>query len=69
LHLIAHIGKLLPAAPPDDRGQGRNGNKSSKAALLDLPFGKPTLSNYRKVAKYRSYRVPARCLDTFVRLN
>ncbi len=48
-HLIAHIGKLLPAGKV---GAGR-GNKNSKAPL---PFSKRTLSAYRKVTKHQAAR-------------
>jgi hypothetical protein len=44
--LIAHIGELLPAGK---LGAGR-GNKNSKGGL---PFSKPTLSAYRKVATHK----------------
>lgn len=50
LKIKAKIGELLPAKPPANRGQGRNGKKSGNAALLDL--SKPALSAYRKLAAH-----------------
>lgn len=51
LKIKAKIGELMPASPPDKRGQGRSGKKSSKAALLDFP--RPTIAAYRRIAKHR----------------
>ena len=48
LKIKAKLGELMPAKPPNDRGQGRGGKESSKPGLPD--FSKPTISAYRKLA-------------------
>lgn len=47
----AKIGELMKAKPPKDRGQGRGGNKSSKAPLPD--FSKPTTATFRKLGNHK----------------
>jgi hypothetical protein len=48
LKIKAKLGELMPAKPPNDRGQGRGGNKSSTEDVLD--FHRNTTAAYRKIA-------------------
>ena len=48
LKIKAKIGELLPAKSPANRGQGRNGKKSTALGAVDL--GPHTISAYRKLA-------------------
>lgn len=48
LRLKAGMGATIPARPPDDRGQGRSGNKSIPSDGIDLD--KNTATAYRKLA-------------------
>lgn len=50
LKIKAKIGELMPAKSPGERGQGRGKKESSKEALPDLDFTKPTIAAYRKLA-------------------
>ena len=56
---MARLGELLPAKPPAERGQGRNGKKhnkeSSTAGVHDLALHRNTVSAYRKVAKFQKH--------------
>ena len=47
LKIKAKLGEMLPATPPSKKGRGR---KNGKAAL---PFSKPAISAYRKLAANR----------------
>lgn len=51
LKIKAKIGELCPARPPADRGQGRNGKKSTKPDLVD--FSAPIIAAYRKLAEHK----------------
>lgn len=45
LKIVAKLGELMPAKPPKEKGRGKKGKAG-------LPFSKPTISAYRKVAKH-----------------
>jgi ParB family chromosome partitioning protein len=47
LYIAARIGELSPALPPNNRGQGRNGNKSIGRQPSD--FHPDTMTDYRKL--------------------
>jgi hypothetical protein len=51
------IGELKPAAPPDDRGQGRSGKKINSHKENDLQLSPKKLTEFRKLAEELSGKV------------
>jgi ParB family chromosome partitioning protein len=53
LKIIARLGELMPAAPPGERGQGRNGSAKKSIPPAGIDLGHNTVVAYRKVAKHK----------------
>ena len=54
LKIVARLGELMPARPPEDRGQGRKRNDERKESPIagEADFADATKAKFRKVAAH-----------------